>query len=96
MRNTMDLSPSATANFVRGELARALRSRKPYTVNQDTHNQIDHFYPTIGVGYAGVYVSYYVRPQGRVGGMTYWVNQLNGKDAKDRDLSAGTEHLGLI
>jgi len=33
MRNTMDLSPSATANFVRGELARALRSRKPYTVN---------------------------------------------------------------
>ncbi|KAF2499222.1 N-terminal nucleophile aminohydrolase [Lophium mytilinum] len=33
MRNAMDLSPSATANFVRGELARALRSRKPYTVN---------------------------------------------------------------
>jgi len=33
MRNAMELSPSATANFVRGELARALRSRKPYTVN---------------------------------------------------------------
>lgn len=33
MRNGMDLSPSATAEFVRGELARALRSRKPYTVN---------------------------------------------------------------
>jgi 20S proteasome subunit beta 4 len=33
MRNNMELSPSATANFVRGELARALRSRKPYTVN---------------------------------------------------------------
>jgi len=33
MRNAFGLSPSATANFVRGELARALRSRKPYTVN---------------------------------------------------------------
>jgi 20S proteasome subunit beta 4 len=33
MRNNMELSPSATANFVRGELARALRSRRPYTVN---------------------------------------------------------------
>ncbi|KAH9860402.1 putative proteasome subunit beta type-4 [Plenodomus biglobosus] len=33
MRNDMELSPAATANFVRGELARALRSRKPYTVN---------------------------------------------------------------
>jgi hypothetical protein len=29
----MELSPAATANFVRGELAQALRSRKPYTVN---------------------------------------------------------------
>jgi 20S proteasome subunit beta 4 len=29
----MELSPSATANFVRGELARALRSRRPYNVN---------------------------------------------------------------
>lgn len=33
MRNNMELSPAATANFVRGELAQALRSRKPYTVN---------------------------------------------------------------
>jgi 20S proteasome subunit beta 4 len=33
MRNGMDLSPSATAGFVRGELAKALRSRRPYTVN---------------------------------------------------------------
>lgn len=33
MRNSMELSPSATASFVRGELARALRSRRPYTVN---------------------------------------------------------------
>ena len=33
MRNGMELSPSATANFVRGELARALRSKRPYTVN---------------------------------------------------------------
>ncbi|KAH7072826.1 nucleophile aminohydrolase [Paraphoma chrysanthemicola] len=33
MRNGMELSPAATANFVRGELATALRSRRPYTVN---------------------------------------------------------------
>lgn len=33
MRNGLELTPAATANFVRGELARALRSRRPYTVN---------------------------------------------------------------
>jgi len=33
MRNDIDLSPSAVANFVRGELASSLRSRKPYNVN---------------------------------------------------------------
>ena len=33
MRNDTDLGPSAVANFVRGELARSLRSRNPYTVN---------------------------------------------------------------
>lgn len=33
MRNEADLSPSALANFVRGELASSLRSRKPYHVN---------------------------------------------------------------
>lgn len=33
MRNDTDLNPPAVANFVRGELARSLRSRKPYTVN---------------------------------------------------------------
>lgn len=33
MRNETDLSPTAVANFVRGELARSLRSRSPYTVN---------------------------------------------------------------
>jgi hypothetical protein len=33
MRNETDLSPSALANFVRGELASSLRSRKPYNVN---------------------------------------------------------------
>ncbi|KAI1923782.1 Proteasome subunit beta type-4 [Ophidiomyces ophidiicola] len=33
MRNETELSPSAVANFVRGELARSLRSRSPYTVN---------------------------------------------------------------
>lgn len=33
MRNNIDLSPSAVAHFVRGELASSLRSRKPYNVN---------------------------------------------------------------
>lgn len=33
MRNDTELSPAAVGNFVRGELARALRSRNPYTVN---------------------------------------------------------------
>lgn len=33
MRNDTDLGPSAIASFVRGELAKSLRSRKPYTVN---------------------------------------------------------------
>ncbi|KAL1304886.1 hypothetical protein AAFC00_003806 [Neodothiora populina] len=33
MRNDVDLSPDATASFVRTELAKALRSRKPYNVN---------------------------------------------------------------
>ena len=33
MRNGTDLRPSAVASFVRGELARSLRSRNPYTVN---------------------------------------------------------------
>ncbi|KAF4120481.1 20S proteasome subunit beta 4, partial [Geosmithia morbida] len=33
MRNEADLSPSALAHFVRGELASSLRSRKPYHVN---------------------------------------------------------------
>ena len=33
MRNDTELGPSAVANFVRGELARSLRSRHPYTVN---------------------------------------------------------------
>ena len=33
MRNDSDLGPAAIASFVRGELAKSLRSRKPYTVN---------------------------------------------------------------
>jgi 20S proteasome subunit beta 4 len=33
MRNNIDLSPTAVAHFVRGELASSLRSRKPYNVN---------------------------------------------------------------
>lgn len=33
MRNGTDLAPSAVASFVRNELAKALRSRKPYNVN---------------------------------------------------------------
>lgn len=33
MRNDTDLGPPAVASFVRGELSRSLRTRKPYTVN---------------------------------------------------------------
>jgi len=33
MRNETELSPSALAHFVRGELASSLRSRNPYNVN---------------------------------------------------------------
>ncbi|KAL2007059.1 hypothetical protein VTN00DRAFT_8497 [Thermoascus crustaceus] len=33
MRNDTELSPAAVGAFVRGELARSLRSRSPYTVN---------------------------------------------------------------
>ncbi|KAI1339006.1 nucleophile aminohydrolase [Xylariaceae sp. FL0016] len=33
MRNGADLSPTALANYVRGELASSLRSQKPYNVN---------------------------------------------------------------
>lgn len=33
MRNETELGPSAVANFIRGELAKSLRSRKPYNVN---------------------------------------------------------------
>ena len=33
MRNSGELGPAAVASFVRGELARALRTRHPYTVN---------------------------------------------------------------
>lgn len=32
-RNDTELSPAAVSSFVRGELARSLRSRNPYTVN---------------------------------------------------------------
>ncbi|KAJ5485046.1 proteasome subunit beta type-4 [Penicillium diatomitis] len=49
MRNDSELSPSAVANFVRGELASSLRSRSPYTVNlllggMDPHTQQPHLY----------------------------------------------------
>ncbi|KAJ2785020.1 Proteasome subunit beta type-4 [Coemansia interrupta] len=33
VRNSQDLSPSETANFIRNELASSLRSRNPYNVN---------------------------------------------------------------
>lgn len=33
MRNDTDLGPSAVASFVRAELAKSVRSRKPYAVN---------------------------------------------------------------
>ncbi|KAK3082099.1 putative proteasome subunit beta type-4 [Coniosporium uncinatum] len=33
MRNATSLGPPAVSSFVRGELARSLRSRRPYNVN---------------------------------------------------------------
>jgi 20S proteasome subunit beta 4 len=33
MRNDIELNPAATASFIRTELAKALRSKRPYTVN---------------------------------------------------------------
>jgi 20S proteasome alpha/beta subunit len=33
MKNNTDLGPKAVASFVRGEVARSLRSRTPYQVN---------------------------------------------------------------
>lgn len=33
MRNSTDLRSEAVASFVRGEIAKALRTRRPYTVN---------------------------------------------------------------
>ncbi|RHZ58846.1 proteasome core particle subunit beta 4 [Aspergillus thermomutatus] len=49
MRNDTELGPKAVANFVRGELARSLRSRNPYTVNLllggvDSITQEPHLY----------------------------------------------------
>ncbi|KAK9612379.1 Proteasome subunit beta type-4 [Aspergillus fumigatus] len=49
MRNDTELRPNAVANFVRGELARSLRSRNPYTVNLllggvDSITQEPHLY----------------------------------------------------
>ncbi|KAI9839621.1 MAG: putative proteasome subunit beta type-4 [Sarea resinae] len=49
MRNDTELGPSAVANFVRSELAKSLRSRKPYTVNlllggMDPITQKPHLY----------------------------------------------------
>ena len=49
MRNDTELSPPAVANFVRGELARSLRSRSPYTVNlllggMDPNTRQPHLY----------------------------------------------------
>lgn len=49
MRNDTELNPAAVANFVRGELARSLRSRSPYTVNLllggiDPTTQTPHLY----------------------------------------------------
>ncbi|RAL08985.1 proteasome core particle subunit beta 4 [Aspergillus homomorphus CBS 101889] len=49
MRNDTELGPNAVASFVRGELARSLRSRNPYTVNlllggMDPITQKPHLY----------------------------------------------------
>ena len=74
MRNGMELSPSATANFVRGELARSLRSRRPYTVNlilggydqiadKPTLYWIDYLASLAPVPYAAHGYAQYVAPE---------------------------------
>ncbi|KAI9229295.1 MAG: nucleophile aminohydrolase [Piptocephalis tieghemiana] len=63
IRNNVELSPSAVATFVRGELAQSLRSRHPYQVNlllagYDTVKQdpslywIDYLAASVSVPYA--------------------------------------------
>ncbi|KAG9521469.1 N-terminal nucleophile aminohydrolase, partial [Aureobasidium melanogenum] len=71
MRNDIELNPSATASFIRTELAKALRSRRPYTVNlllggYDTINDkptlhwIDYLASSAPVPYAAHgYAQYY-------------------------------------
>jgi 20S proteasome subunit beta 4 len=71
MRNDIELNPAATASFIRTELARALRSKRPYTVNlllagYDTINDkptlhwIDYLASSAAVPYAAHgYAQYY-------------------------------------
>lgn len=77
MRNETELSPSAVAHFVRGELASSLRSRKPYTVNlllggvdPITHKPslywIDYLASLAPVPYAAHGYAQYVHPSTRL------------------------------
>ncbi|CAD0032042.1 unnamed protein product [Aureobasidium pullulans] len=71
MRNDIELNPAATASFIRTELAKALRSKRPYTVNlllggYDTINDkptlhwIDYLASSAAVPYAAHgYAQYY-------------------------------------
>jgi 20S proteasome alpha/beta subunit len=83
MRNGMELSPSATANFVRGELARALRSKRPYTVNlllggydniadKPTLYWIDYLASLAPVPYAAHGYAQYVSTTSAATGSTLW------------------------
>lgn len=81
MRNDTELRSNAVANFVRGELARSLRSRSPYTVNLllggvDPISEKPHLYwidylaslapvPYAAHGYAQYVVTQLSDPDGR-------------------------------
>lgn len=73
MRNDTELSPAAVSSFVRGELARSLRSRSPYTVNlllggldpvteQPSLYWVDYLASLAPVPYAAHGYAQYVRP----------------------------------
>lgn len=95
MRNHIDLSPTAVANFVRGQLATSLRSRKPYNVNlllggvdpithQPSLNWLDYLASLAPVPYAAHGYAQY-----------YCLAILDKHHQPDMDLERGLEVLRL-
>lgn len=95
MRNHIDLSPTAVASFVRGQLATSLRSRKPYNVNlllggvdpithQPSLNWLDYLASLAPVPYAAHGYAQY-----------YCLAILDKHHQPDMDLERGLEVLRL-